>query len=77
MNNADMPAMPTPTVDNTGKPIYQKLRSSGLTKREDFVKFAMNGVLATGWHSPPSSEQVVKLSLEYTDAMLAALEDKQ
>ena len=79
MNNSDMPAMPVlHTID--GNWVKEPLDEyKGLTKREDFAKFALMGILsnptcktgASGW-----KENIALDALELADALLAALEAK-
>ena len=60
------PAYPPPSAFPT---------ATGLTKREEFAKAAMQGILAhtrdVQWVMPP--EQVAKLAVQHADALLAEL----
>ena len=63
--NADQPAYPSFNwISQDGKQ-----NPSGLTKREEFAKAAMQGILSNNlpW------DNIVKASVDYADALLAEL----
>ena len=79
MNNADMPAMPIPSVEfymgmegNEARELHKVM--GGLTKREHFAVMAMQGLLTVNlsddWHAGCAAERAV----EYADALLIELE---
>ena len=72
MNNADLPAMPF-----TGKPEYQH-QTSGLSKREEFAKAAMQGLAADsgGYASKGWEQRIARDAVTMASALLAEL-DKQ
>lgn len=76
MNNSDMPAMPQTWVPDYGnKP---PVTAAGLTKREHFAAMAMQGIIGSGnLIGDPDKEALAIHSVEYADALLAALEQKQ
>ncbi len=89
MKNADMPAMPMPpsadggqwTAQDLGGGYAEQCRPAfGLTKREDFTKAAMQGLLSSmnlaEIHSASTSDvcAIVNLSIEMADALLEALD---
>ena len=74
MKNADKPAMPTESIENTGAPYNFPLPSNGLTKRETFAMHAMQGLCANsvpGSHNTPKN--LTCEAIEYADTLLAAL----
>ena len=80
MKNADMPAMPTKggmvfyipeeLTDDVKAACEEVIKQvyHGLTKREEFAKAAMQGLLAAGRLS--TAEFIKNLSYNYADAML-------
>jgi len=80
MNNADMPAMPVEVCTTDGIDINGKQTSNrswveiGLTKREEFAARAMLGLITDGSRDP---DYVAARSIEYADALLAALEEAE
>ncbi len=71
MKNADMPAMPTPVMDNHQTP-HGTEPTYGLTKREMFAMAAMNGILSrTG---SPDRHIVAGYAVDYADALLKELD---
>lgn len=84
MNNSDSPAMPitvAPTIESIeqargcGMSSPRTIHHSGLTKREDFAKAAMQGFISAGGNGMPSYEEVASLAVTYADVLLAALEE--
>ena len=79
MNNKDMPAMPTPYMDQAcggGGELY--CDQSGLTKREELAARAMQGILANGSLidviGDAESEWVAMNAIRIADALLAELD---
>ena len=80
--NADMPAMP---IEFSGFGLYKPEAFGGLTKREEFAKTAMLGILSgkddlkgnveslTRWYNS-STKAVANLAVQYADALLKELE---
>lgn len=92
LKNSDMPAMPAPATHGCGPWTAQDLGNGyaeqcrpafGLTKREDFTKAAMQGLLSSmnlaEIHSASTSDvcAIVNLSIEMADAALEALDKKE
>lgn len=81
MKNKDKPAMPFQEVRGiTGGMITKFENHNGLTKREDFAKSAMQGLLSSmnlaEIHSASTSDvcAIVNLSIEMADELLEALD---
>ena len=76
--NADMPAMP---IEFSGFGLYQPEAFGGLTKREEFAKTAMLGLLS----NPYMIDSVTNMSIDYiadasiliADKILTDLEKQQ
>ena len=67
MNNADMPAMPSPHFEDD--------ELQGLTKREHFAGLAMQGILTTvGTMWSEDADECALYAVKYADALLKALE---
>jgi hypothetical protein len=84
MKNADMPAMPAKVgavmQTSSGMAIMPPTSYSGLTKREIMAMHALQGLLS----GAVAAELVVgdersfsETAVDYADALLAALEEKQ
>ena len=79
MNNGDMPANPVDftyeqDVSDTCKTVHEM--HTGLTKREEFAKAAMQGFLASyGQHDVEDFREIAADSVNAADALLAALEE--
>jgi hypothetical protein len=75
MNNSDMPAAPviTSTTVDTAQSTLTSVGTTGLTKREHFAGVIIQGLLAGGVYSEVG--HCIEECIEYTDALLKALED--
>ena len=83
MNNADMPAAPTPIYDmngeiqavQTGNNEWQSL---GFTKREKMAAMAMQGLISDSdvWRNN-NNHELAEHAVEMADALLKALETKE
>lgn len=77
MKNAEMPAMPTPVMDNGSTP-HGTEPTYGLTKREMFAMHAMQGLLAanSGWRNsnPMTHDVIANEAVVLADALLAELD---
>lgn len=71
MDNADMPAVPTPTGNIWDDKENQVVLALGLTKREHFAGLAMQGIISKGHHC--TDTVVADEALRYADALLKAL----
>lgn len=71
MKNADMPAMPVVTVQRVGNVEKSTSEATGLTKREMMAMHIASGFAADG---NITTDNVVKLSVETADALLAELD---
>ncbi len=83
MKNADMPAMPQNIIECQSGELYGSHREDewcGLTKREEFTKFAMQSVLnnynpyESGEFDSSDYETTAKHCVALADAVLARLE---
>ena len=78
MKNADQPAMPTDSVEDTGAPYFRQIKSNGLTKREIFAMAAMQGMLANavlgGDFVKYNHEGMMVLAVQKADKLLAELD---
>lgn len=83
MKNGDMPAMPVRDADNeilrlAHYPVYANGEfATGLTKREEFAKAAMQGLLAGGYCIDDAHNRLTDVpaeALHLADAILAELE---
>jgi hypothetical protein len=80
MNNSDMPAMAVtikPSIDDTNHAIIhhtvaEDVQYTGLTKREHFAGFAMQGFISQCRND--GANVCVSLAVDYADALLKALE---
>ena len=76
--NADMPAMP---IEFSGFGLYQPEAFGGLTKREEFAKTAMMGLLSNPYMidsvTNPSIDFIVDASILIADKILTDLEKQQ
>ena len=74
MNNADMPAMPTPdTYHPNGQIEYG---NTGLSKREYFSAVALQGLLMKyGENNFSRRDSMAEIAVGYADALLKELEE--
>jgi len=75
MKNADMPAMPYVVPGDVTMQPYE-----GLTKREMMAMAAMQGLLSgsnTNELVVGDERNIAETAVDYADALLAALEEKQ
>lgn len=84
MNNGEQPAFPRAGFEFTNLADNQRYEpTEGLTKREEFARTAMLGILSCpnrwltdGNEVECNPDQVAGIALDYADALLSALEQK-
>jgi len=77
MKNADMPAMPTPYMDQNSNGGALYCDDTGLTKREMFATHAMQGITSNDFSNYTGAnwaKDIAKESVKLADALLAELE---
>lgn len=79
MKNADMPAMPL--INNNGSPVHYSSAGMentgvmfGMTKREEFAKAALQGLLAAQDAGKMPPHLLVEAAIAYADMTLEALD---
>lgn len=79
-DNANMPAMPLGLEFHNDNGDCLQVIHIGLTKREDFAKAALQGILSNPLIfknqqiTPETFDQVAEIALHFADSQLAALE---
>ena len=78
MENKDRPTSPITSAPFDADESYLKVSDPllGLTKREDFAKSAMQGIVASGAHEKYSEAGIACLAVTQADALLKALESE-
>lgn len=75
MKNADMPSIPYTWYDvNSGGDVVPREVYSGLTKREDFAKFALKGLLVNAGRNGLEFKDCAAEAVRQADLLLIALE---
>lgn len=76
MKNGDLPAFPASGSWNDNQPDIISVQQEGLTKREEFARSAMQGMLSNRSYLADSQIKttICKLSIAYADEILAELE---
>ncbi|AUR94692.1 hypothetical protein NVP1197A_54 [Vibrio phage 1.197.A._10N.286.54.F2] len=76
MKNADMPAMPVITEKRVANTSVSECEFSGLTKREMFAMYAMQGICVNAGRNDCSfdDESIAVIAVQQADALIKELE---